>query len=110
MKRLSPLVREVAPVLELSLEETNRIYRIMVQVMKDALLKGEEIRIQGLGSFKIKHRKAHRIRVRYCRLPAPHNKVPSGGTGIHIIPAHNTVVFEPALELKRMVNTPETQS
>ena len=64
----------------------------LTRTIQDALAKGDEVIIRGLGKFEIKERSARRIR----------NVV----TGKEIeIPAHKAPFFKPSQKLKNKVNS-----
>lgn len=71
--------------------ETERVYNETFNVFKEELAKGNNIAVNGFGTFKVSERNA-----RNCRNPK---------TGETInVPAHKAVSFKVGSELKKSVN------
>lgn len=63
----------------------------IIVIMKEALLRGDSVKIRGFGSFVIKHKHARLGR-------NPHTKESQ------MIAAHNVVLFRPSGNIKKAVN------
>ena len=82
MKKLD-ISRELAERTDLPLADATRATDAVVEILKDAFNKGENVYIRGLGTFKIVKRKAKRVQdIR------KHTSF--------IQPAHNTIKFIPS--------------
>ena len=67
------IIEETARRMGLSQAETGRLLEATLQVMSDALLRGDDITIQSFGSFRVVKREQHRFYnpVRKMRMIAP---------------------------------------
>lgn len=72
-------------------EDTEKVYTAIFDLIKDQLVKGENINIVGLGTFRIGDRKARK------------GIKPSTGEVIEIAP-RRVVTFKPSPSLKKLVN------
>lgn len=85
------LVEKIAVKAEISKKEAELALNAAVELIEKALVKGEEVKLSGFGSFA---RKARAARV---------GTNPATGAKIKI-PASKAVVFKPAKALKEAVN------
>ncbi len=84
------LVLQVAERLDLTKSEVEEVVDAVFAVTRDALVKGEEVKVTGFGNFRVKERAAR------------DGTNPADGSRIHI-PASKTVAFKPAKNLKESV-------
>jgi len=98
------IIRELAAVLELPNPgykgEAWKIVNAVIQAMTEVLQRGESIRIDGLGMFVVRTRRATR---------RTHYFFPYLGKGQHVetntVPEKKYVFFRPAEPLVRVLNT-----
>ncbi len=89
MKKLN-FVKEIAKSVEMSVGDVDRTLKSFVNVLVENLKKGEVISLSGLGSFRVKSRKAR---------PARNLKTNEAIS----VPAGKKINFRPTKTLKKMI-------
>jgi len=85
-------VESLANTLNQTKSESERVLEAVVDVLKQALLRGEKIELRGLGVFKVRETKPRQARN------------PRTGEALSI-PAKKAAVFKPGKELSALLNT-----
>jgi nucleoid DNA-binding protein len=86
-------VESLATTLDMPKSEGERVLGAVVDVLKQALQRGEKIDLRGLGVFKVRESKPRQARN------------PRTGEAL-LIPAKKTAVFKAGKELSTLLNTP----
>ena len=84
-------IEEVAEKANVSKKVADQVFRTAIEVVRESLLKGENMRIMGLGVLYVAHRKPRMA------------MNPRKGTKVHV-PAKRTVRLRVAKDLKRDMN------
>src|ERR1700685_3418968 len=86
-------VESLAHALNQTKSESERVLEAVVDVLKQALQRGEKIDLRGLGVFKVRESKP------------PQARNPRTGEAISI-PARKAALFKPGKDLSALLNTP----